>query len=159
MMGLIINVVGKFFLVGFLFVSHAGWSQDWELKDEEAGIRVYTRPVENSDIKAIRVECTVEEATLSQLAAVILDIPASDQWVYATKFCRTQKVISPGEFIYHSEIEVPWPASNRDFIVRVKVDQDSTTKKMTVGGENLPTYLNEREGIVRIMHTESQWTV
>ena len=154
-----INVVGKCFLVGFLFLSHSLWSQDWELKDEEDGIKVYTRQVEDSDIKAIKVECTVEEATLSQLAAVILDIPASDQWVYATKLCRTEKIISPREFIYYSEIEVPWPASNRDFIVRVKVEQDSLTKKMTVGGENLPTYLNEKEGVVRIMHTESQWTV
>jgi len=154
-----INLVGKCFLVGLLFISHSLWSQDWELKDEEDGIKVYTRPVENSDIKAIKVDCIVEEATLSQLAAVILDIPASDQWVYATKLCRTEKIIAPGEFIYYSEIEVPWPASNRDFIVRVKVEQDSATRKMTVGGENLPTYLNEKEGIIRVMHTESQWTV
>ncbi len=159
MMCLDIKVVGKGFLVGLLFISRSVLSQDWELQDEEKGIKVYTRLVENSDIKAIKVESTIEEATLSQLAAVILDVPASDQWVYATKFCRTEKVISPTEFIYYSEIEVPWPASNRDFVVRVKVDQDSLTKKMTVDGENLPTYLNEKEGVVRILHTESKWTV
>jgi hypothetical protein len=144
--------------IGFLLVSFSLAGQSWELKSEEEGIKIYTRPVRNSDIKAIKVECTIE-ATLSQLTAVLLDIPASEEWVYATNFCRVQKTISPSEFIYHSEIDVPWPASNRDFIVRVKIEQDSITKKLTVNGENLPKYLKEHEDVVRIMHTESNWTV
>ena len=90
---------------------------------------------------------------------MLLDIPASDEWIYATKFGRVQKTISPQELIYHSEIDVPWPANNRDFIVRVKLEQDSITKKLTVDGENLPHYLKEQEHVVRIMHTESNWTV
>ena len=145
-------------MIGFLLLSFSLTGQSWDLKHDEEGIKVYTSKVENSGIKAIKVECTIE-ATLSQLTAVLLDIPASDEWVYATKFCRVQKTISSSEFIYHSEIDVPWPASNRDFIVRVKFDQDSITKKLTVDGENLPQYLKEQEDVVRIMHTESNWTV
>lgn len=152
------NRFGRLLLIGFLLVSVSLTAQSWELKHEEEGIKVYTGAVENSDIKAIKVECTIE-ATLSQLTAVLLDIPASNEWIYATKYCRVQKTISPSELIYHSEIDVPWPASNRDFIVRVKLKQDSITKKLTVDGENLPHYLKERENVVRIMHTESNWTV
>lgn len=150
--------VAKVLPIAFLLISISTVGQDWELKNEEEGIKVYTRPVENSVIKAIKVECTVE-ATLAQLTAVLLDIPASDEWVYATKFCRVQKTLSPSELIYHSEIDVPWPASNRDFIVRIKLEQDSITKKLTVDGENLPHYLNEQEDVVRVMHTESNWTI
>jgi len=152
------NRVGRVLTIGFLLVSFSLTAQSWELKNEEDGIKVYTRRVENSDIKAIKVECTIE-ATLSQLTAVLLDIPASHEWIYATKFCRVQKTISSSELIYHSEIDVPWPASNRDFIVRVKLEQDSITKKLTVDGENLPHYLKEQEDVVRIMHTKSNWTV
>jgi hypothetical protein len=145
-------------MIGFCLASFSTAGQDWELKHEEEGIKVYTRPVENSDIKAVKVECTVE-ATLSQLTAVLLDIPASPEWIYSTKFCRVQKTISSSELIYHSEIDVPWPVSNRDFIVRVKFEQDSITRKLTVDGENLPQYLKAQEDVVRIMHTESNWTV
>lgn len=144
--------------IGFLLVSISLTGQSWKLKDEEDGIKVYTRKVEDSDIKAIKVECTVE-ATLSQLTAVLLDFPASSEWIYATKFCRVQKNISASEMIYHSEIDVPWPVSNRDFIVRIKFEQDSITKALTVDGENLPHYLKEQEDVVRIMHTESTWTI
>jgi hypothetical protein len=152
------NRVGRVLTIGLLLGSISLTAQSWELKNEEDGIKVYTRRVENSDIKAIKVECTIE-ATLSQLTAVLLDIPASHEWIYATKFCRVQKNISPSELIYYSEIDVPWPASNRDFIVRVKLEQDSITKKLTVDGENLPHYLKEQEDVVRIMHTKSNWTV
>jgi len=147
--------VGHLLILCCLLLSLSAAGQAWELKTQEEGIKVYTRPVENSAIKAIKVECTVE-ASLSQLTAVLLDIPASDEWVYATKYCRVQKMLSPNEFIYHSEIEVPWPVSNRDFIVRVKLEQDSA-KTLTVSGENLPQYLNEQEGVVRILHTVSHW--
>jgi hypothetical protein len=129
-------------MINCLLLSFSLAGQGWELKTEEEGIKVYTRPVKNSAIKAIKVECTVE-ASLSQLTAVLLDIPASDKWVYATKFCRIQKKLSTNELIYHSEIDVPWPVSNRDFIVRIKLEQDST-KTITVSGENLPHYLNEQ---------------
>lgn len=152
------NSFGRLLLIGFLFVSVSLTAQSWKLNHEEEGIKVYTSLVENSDIKAIKVECTIE-ATLSQLTAVLLDIPASNEWIYATKYCRVQKTISPSELIYHSEIDVPWPASNRDFIVRVKLEQDSITKKLTVDGENLPHYLKEQENVVRIMHTKSNWTI
>lgn len=147
--------VGHLLMLSCLLLSFSVAGQAWELKTQEEGIKVYTRPVENSAIKAIKVECTVE-ASLSQLTAVLLDIPASDEWVYATKYCRVQKMLSPNEFIYHSEIEVPWPVSNRDFIVRVKLEQDSS-KTLTVSGENLPQYLDEQEGVVRILHTVSHW--
>lgn len=149
--------VGQVLMVCCLLVSFSLAGQSWELKTQEEGIKVYTRPVENSDIRAVKVECTVE-ATLSQLAAVLLDIPASAQWIYATRYCRVQKTISPTELIYHSEIDVPWPVSNRDFIVRIKLEQDSITKALTVGGENLPHYREEQKGVVRIMHTVSHWT-
>lgn len=72
--------VRQVLLLGFLFISFISAAQEWELKDEQDGIKVYTRSVPNSDIKAVKVEATVE-ATLSQLAAVILDIPASGEWV------------------------------------------------------------------------------
>lgn len=149
--------LGYLWIACCLVLSFSASAQTWELKSQEEGIKVYTRPVENSAIKAIKVECRVE-ASISQLTAVLLDIPASDEWVYSTKFCHVQKMLSPNELIYHSEIDVPWPVSNRDFVVRIKLEQDSATKTLTVSGENLPQYLNEQEGVVRIMHTVSHWS-
>lgn len=57
---------------------------DWKLKSNKDGIEVYIKNVENSDLKAIRVKCSLQ-ATLSQLTAIVLDVNTGAEWVYSTK--------------------------------------------------------------------------
>ena len=149
------------FLTGVLlfFFSAFSFSQaDWTLKLNKDGIKVYTKNLDNSPFKAIKTICTLQ-TTLSRLAVVLLDIKGGVDWVYATKKCDVLKQISPLEYIYYSEIEVPWPASNRDFIVRVKLTQDEKTKAITVDGENKPGYLPENKNIVRIQRSDAKWFI
>lgn len=131
---------------------------DWELKMNKDGITVYTKNLENSPYKAIKTVCTIN-ATMSRLTAVLLDIENSADWVYSTKKCSVLKVSSPTDLTYYSEIAVPWPVSNRDFIIRLKVSQDEKTKAVTVLGENKPTYLPENKNIVRIQRSFSKWVI
>lgn len=61
------------------------FAQDnWKLSVNKEGMRIYTRPVPNSKINAVKVECTMN-AKPEQLVAVIMDIPRSDEWVYHGK--------------------------------------------------------------------------
>ena len=143
----------------FLFLSLHSFSQDgWDLKLDKEGIRVYTKILDNSPFKAVRTVCTID-ASLNQVMAVLLDIPGSVNWLYATKSCSVLKQISPSEIIYYSEIEVPWPVNNRDFVVRIKVTQDEKTKVVTMVGENKPTYLPENKNIVRIQKSSAKWVI
>lgn len=119
---------------------------------------MYMKSRENSPLKAIRVTCTME-STLSALTAALFDIDNSKQWVYATKAIKLLKPISASELIYYSEIEIPWPVANRDFIVDLKVEQDPKTKAVSVIGKNLYDYLPEQKNIVRIKESYSKWLV
>lgn len=131
---------------------------DWELKMNKEGITVYTKNLENSPYKAIKTVCTIK-SSMSRLTAVLLDIENSADWVYSTKKCSVLKVSSPTDLTYYSEIAVPWPVSNRDFIIRLKVSQDEKTKVVTVLGENKPTYLPENKNVVRIQRSFSKWLI
>lgn len=139
-------------------VQFAAAQEDWKLRDEKEGIKIYMRSVAGSEIKALKVSFSIQ-ATMSQMAAVILDVAATDQWVYSTKSCTLLKQISPQEIVYHSEISVPWPASNRDFIARIRVTQDPSTRIMTVESFNEPDYVPEKEGVVRVPHADGKWTI
>ena len=142
------------------FVSgEVSFAQDnWALKMNTDGIRVYTKNLENSPYKAIKAVCTIQ-STITRLTAVLLDIENSADWVYSTKKCSVLKVVSPTDLIYYSEIAVPWPVNNRDFIIRLKVSQDEKTKAVTVLGENKPTYLPENKNVVRIQRSFSKWVI
>lgn len=139
-------------------VVNADCQEAWVLKLDKEGIKVYTKNLDNSPYKAVKTVCTID-ASLSKITAVLLDIDNCKDWVYATKKCVTLKKLSQSELIYYSEIEIPWPVSNRDFIVLLKVSQDEKTKAVIVEGENRPAYIPENKNVVRIMRSYSKWII
>jgi hypothetical protein len=143
----------------FLGMTSTSFAQDnWQLKQDKEGIKVYTKNMDNSAFKAIKTVCTID-ATPSVLTAVLLDINNSAEWVYATKRAVLLKQPAPDELYYYSEIAVPWPVSNRDFIVRLKVTQDERTRAVTVVADNQPRYLPENKNIVRVPQSSSKWLI
>lgn len=130
----------------------------WDLRTEKDGIKVYTRPFENSKIKEVKVECSVQ-ATLSQMVAVLLDIKSSPEWIYHTKSCTLIKQVSPSELYYYSEISLPWPAENRDFVAHLSVSQNQHNKVVTVDGPAVPGFVPHKDGIVRISSSSGKWVI
>src|ERR1700709_1002140 len=141
-----------------LNIFYGNAQQDWKLKSDRDNVKIYTSPSTDSKIKALKVVCVLD-AKLSQMTAVLLDVNAGTEWVYKTKSATTLKQLSPAEVIYYSEIDMPWPLTNRDFIVRIKVSQNPTTKIVNVDTENLPDYLPAKTDIVRIRHSDAKWVL
>jgi hypothetical protein len=131
---------------------------DWKLKQDKENIKVYTKNITNSALKAIRIVGNIN-ASLSALTAVLLDINSTKEWVYATKSIAILKTISSSELIYYSELEIPWPVSNRDFIALLKVTQDEKTKAVSIDGFNKPAYLPSKKNVVRIQQSCSKWLI
>ena len=130
--------------------------ENWKLKSNKDGIAIFMRSLPDSKFKAVKVECEVA-ATLSQLVAVILDVKTGGEWVYSTKSSILLKQVSPSELYYYSEVSIPWPASNRDFIAHLITVQDPHTKVVTVYGPTVPDFVPVKKDIVRITHSEGKW--
>src|SRR5690606_21955176 len=131
---------------------------DWKLKIDKEGVSVYTKTVSESGLKAIRVRCSIP-ATLSQIVALVLDVNAGTEWVYSTKSSVLLKRVSPSELYYYSEVALPWPLSNRDFIAHLIVTQDPRSKVVTIHGPTIPEYVPVKEDIVRVYHSSGKWTL
>lgn len=131
---------------------------DWKLRTQKEGISIFTRTFPDSKFKAIKVECELD-ATLSQVTAVILDVNTGAEWVYSTKSSVLLKQVSPSELYYYSEVSIPWPASNRDFIAQLKAVQDPASHVVTVYGPVFPDYLPVKKDIVRVRHSEGKWVL
>lgn len=151
--------MNKKFAVLFLLLTNCVFGQtkeNWVLKDNSDGISIYTRDVENSKIKAIRVECQLD-ATLSQLVAVIMDVKSSEQWLYHTASNYVIKQVSPSELYYYSLVEMPWPVTDRDFIAHLKVSQDAVTKVVTIDGPCVADMVPLKPNTVRITNSRGRW--
>lgn len=130
----------------------------WNMIAENDGIKVYSRSVPTSKVKAVKVECMVK-ASASQLVTLLMDLPVATEWVSHTKSCVLVKRISASELLYYSEVSLPWPLENRDFVAHIRVSQDLATKVVTVDAPAVPGWVAEKKGIVRITHSTGHWII
>lgn len=131
---------------------------DWTLKSTKNGLNIYTKTVSSSGLKGIRVKCSLP-AKLSQVVALIMDVNAGEEWVYGTKSSSLLKKISPSELYYYSEVDIPWPIHNRDFIAHLTVSQDPHTKVVTINGPTEANYLPAKPNIVRVNRSNGKWVL
>ena len=131
---------------------------NWELKKEKDSIRVFNRPNQHSKFNDLRVE-TILPTNLSGLIAVILDINNYPHWSFNTKTAYVLKQISPSEIYFYSEINSPWPASNRDLAVHLHITQEAVSKVMHIRSDEVPNFIPAKENIVRVPLSRETWIV
>ncbi len=131
---------------------------DCELKKDQDSIKVYTCSRAESQFKSIKASFEVN-ATALELAAMVMDIAGYHEWQYKTINPKILKWINKQELIYYVEIVAPWPVSNRDVIVHLKIEQDPITKRMVFTANGVPDYIPEKDGITRVPMSKSTWIV
>ncbi|WP_159467402.1 START domain-containing protein [Dyadobacter sp. 3J3] len=150
------NYIFLSILISFFSPSYA--QESWKLSTEKDGVKVFTKSILTSKIKALKIECVLN-ASASQLVAVIMDIEKGSEWVYGTKSCVLVKQVSPSELYYYSEVILPWPAQNRDFIAHISVSQNPSSKIITVDAPCVNGYVPEKANIVRIQKSMGKWII
>lgn len=147
------------FLVFLLFVYATSPAQgEWVLKSDKDDIKSYSRSVADSKLNAVKIE-TVFTGSLSQFVSVLQDVASYDKWVYGSRSTRLLKEVSPAELFYYSEVNFPWPATNRDFVSHVFISQDAQTRAVRVNAKNVPGWVPVKPKIVRIERSSGEWVI
>lgn len=141
-----------------LQTTRASTEDQWNFLTQKDGIKVYNKSVANSKVKAIKVE-VVLNTSLSAVVSLLLDVKGAKEWVYHTKSCVLIKQVSPSELYYYSEVNLPWPLENRDFVAHVKVTQDKNSKVVIVDAPAIPGLVATKKGIVRVEHSVGYWVI
>ncbi|HEX6170211.1 MAG TPA: START domain-containing protein [Chitinophagaceae bacterium] len=140
------------------FASSVAGQYTWKLSKEKDGIKVYQSELQNSSYKAIKVECTLE-GNYDKLIAVLRNVDGQKDWVYHNKTAYIVKKINPHEFYYYTEASLPWPMSNRDAVVHLKMDRDSLNRFLKIISVSVPDYIAEKSGKVRVTRSTISWNV
>lgn len=140
----------------FLTLISAVIPGDWHLHSQEDGIRVYTRKTGESKIKEIRIKLELK-VSIDQFFEVLGDPDNYDQWVFKSRNTRLVESVDENEFYYASEIDMPFPAKDRDIIVHSKnwkEDGIYYSKSKAVAN-----YMPEIPSMIRIKSYESNWKI
>jgi hypothetical protein len=140
------------------FASAAIGQYNWKLSKDEDGIKVYQSEVKYSKYKSIKVECTLE-GTYDKLMAILNDVVNQKNWVYNNKTSSILKRVSASEFYYYSETHLPWPMTNRDAIIHLKMNKDSLNRFLKISAVSVPSYTPEKSGMVRVPRSDISWYV
>ncbi|WP_439556786.1 START domain-containing protein [Dyadobacter sp.] len=135
---------------------HARAQEQWKFVIEKEGIQVYSKEVADSKIKALQVQCRINAPT-TEIVALLMDVDAATDWVSHTKSCKLVRRVSASELYYYSEISLPWPLENRDFVARVSVSQNPATGIVTVDAPAVGGMVPVKKGVVRISKSTGVW--
>jgi hypothetical protein len=130
----------------------------WTFQKEKDGIRISNRHAEKSSFNDVRVEMDLP-GTIDQLATILLDIPRYPDWAYATRKSVLMKDLGPGKLIYYSEIDVPWPVTDRYFYANFELTKNPVDHSMKVVSVNLPDYTPIPKDLQKINYSKGSWTV
>lgn len=141
-----------------LCVTNTFAQAEWRRVAARDGIRVYARTVPDSKIKAMKAECVLD-AGVDEVVALLLDVSAAERWVCHTKSCRLIKRVSDTELFYHTEVSLPWPLDNRDFVTHLRVIRSESSPIVTIEAPAVPGVTPVREGVVRISNSINRWVL
>ena len=142
----------------FLALAFPGKTQSpWHLNKEKNGIKVYSRATDSSRFHSIKIEA-VFDGTWEKLFAILVDVGHQNKWVYKTKRSHLIKKISKYELLYYTETELPWPMSNRDGAIRMKIF-DSPSNIHRIVSLNEPGAIPLTPGLVRLAYYKAVWEV
>jgi len=142
----------------FLIVTPVFGQTDCALQKDDFGIKVYSCPSKHSKFKLIKAEFTVT-ATANQLTAMWLDPENYTKWQYNTVESNLVRRLNENEIIYYTEVAAPWPVSNRDLVIHLKVSKDIQTNVLHVSANSVSDIVPLKEQKVRIPSSISSWKV
>ncbi|MCH2158408.1 MAG: START domain-containing protein [Oleiphilaceae bacterium] len=99
----------------------------WELEKSNDGIKIFTNEIEGSDFKAFRGKKHIT-AQLSDVLMVIKNLESIDDWLHEYIKSQIIEQVSENEIIVYQETSAPWPITNRNFVLKMKVSQTNPNK-------------------------------
>jgi hypothetical protein len=130
----------------------------WHLIKEGHGIKVYTAATGPGAYKSIKAEA-VFTGTMETFKTLLLDIAKQPQWVYGTRHAHLIKKVNNQELLYYVETALPWPADNRDAVIRMRLRENKALQTLTVTSVGEPQALPVQDSKVRVPHFDARWEV
>jgi|GEM_PF-2203035 len=147
-------------LVGIIFMNafvQVGYAAEWQLASNQHGVQVYTQSVAGQDLKNFRAIMTVN-APMQQVVATLMNGDQMPEWFYNVLESKPIEVPLAGSYRY-LWIKSPWPATDRDAVVKVSLSQDPKTLQLSVFATAAPSLIPLHPDRVRIPRMQSGWTI
>ena len=154
--------ISKFLLSLFILIGcsiSARAQYNWELKNQEAGITVYTSAVAGSGFKAFKGVITISASGLHELVAILLDVDNYNQLFPDIQESFIIKKSEDGPIIHYILNNAPWPVDDREGIFEIRPEYHKTEKVVILYDKCIQSDYPQKSGTVRMHKGEGFWKV
>lgn len=162
----LILLLAVFFLSSIVATKITASSEyDWKMVRDEDGIQIYLKEFWADEIKSFRGIIHIN-SSVDSLLAVILDIDACPDWVH---HCKKPLLLARKSFseCYHYQIHhLPFPATNREFILHSKISRSVQTGSVSIHMKVVPEFCQDntqlcspiaKTALVRVEHSHGDY--
>ena len=156
------------FILSFLCITPVFAQKTWKLKKDKDDIKIYTKTIDSTKIKAYKVEMTVQ-TTLEKVKNVIVDGDQLHVWNYKAIDSKLLEKSSESTYVIWMALYLPWPLRNRDFASKlqlkriskdvIRIDLTSVSEKYAIQEDYLRMtnfigywLLEQKDDTVKITH-------
>jgi hypothetical protein len=129
---------------------------EWEVLKDTGKLRVERRPYQGSPLDELRGVILVH-ATLNSVMALLRDAPYNQHWVYRSGGARILRQEGYARSWVYGIVDAPPPLRDRDSVVRFDFQQDVQSKAILVTFSNVPGFIPENRGYVRVPDFGGFW--
>lgn len=143
---------------------HSAYANDliepanWQLVKNKQDITVYTKAVAGSDILKVKTQIIIN-AEIKQIRAILDDAPHRKNWIPYLKSSSIAYSFSNTEKLEHSYFSAPWPASDRDFVYRLRLIHQDESKLIYHMKSEENFLLPVQDDMIRAELIESSYTL
>lgn len=131
----------------------------WEEIRQDEGITVWRLDVPGVLLPGFRSEADVK-ASPEAVLAVIRAIDRHTEWMYRCTDARLLDQLDENTVIVYNRTDFPWPARDRDVILRTEVTRNEQQNRIRVSYQNIDSNLvKKKDGVVRIPRLEGAYTM
>jgi hypothetical protein len=133
-------------------------AQSWDFIKEKDGIKIYTRIEAGKSLKSYKGVADINSPA-KKVFALIEDVNNTDWWDKNFNQIKVLLYEKNKRAQYYLVYNLPWPVTNRDLCVDVKVTFDSVTGAGRITATPLPEGSPECQDMIRIKEYRQTWTV
>jgi hypothetical protein len=133
-------------------------AQSWNFIKEKDGVKLYTQKETGKSLKSYKGVADIK-APADKVFAMIEDVNHTEWWDKNLNQIRVMLYEKNKRARYYLIYNLPWPVTDRDLCVDVKVTIDPVTGESKLTASPLPGLVPARADMIRITEYRQTWTV
>ncbi len=120
-------------------------AESWKAFETINGVTLYRKDIPGAPLPAYRAVGEFH-VSIGKLARLCFDVSYHARWMAKIRIAQVIREISPTEKIEHIVLGTPWPISDRDAVVRLKMTTDEAKHQVTLDFESTEDSLAPEPG-------------